>query len=83
MIRQSISLTTPNDAWLNSLVESEEYHSKSEIVNDLIRRARQQYQEIEYIREQLIAGENSGFSTLNKEEMREKFKEELRKNGKL
>jgi antitoxin ParD1/3/4 len=50
MTRQSISFTTPNDNWLNSLIESEEYSSKSEIVNDLIRRARERNNEIEMIR---------------------------------
>ena len=39
MTRQSISLTQPNDEWLKTQVESKEYSSKSELVNDLIRQA--------------------------------------------
>jgi antitoxin ParD1/3/4 len=35
MTRQSISFTTPNNNWLNEQIESEEYASKSEVVNDL------------------------------------------------
>jgi antitoxin ParD1/3/4 len=83
MTRQSISLTTPNDDWLNSLVESEEYHSKSEIVNDLIRRAREHQNETEMIRARLIKSESSGFISQTAEEIRVEFKEELRRNGEL
>jgi len=83
MTRQSISLTAPNDNWLNSLIESEEYSSKSEIVNDLIRRARANQNEIEMVRTRLIKSENSGFVTQTAEEMRAEFKEGLRRNGEL
>lgn len=83
MIRQSISFTAPNDEWLNSLVESEEYSSKSEVVNDLIRKARQRQEQIEKIREKLIKAERSGFTNLTAEEIREKAREELRRNGEL
>jgi len=83
MIRQSISLTTPNDNWLNSLVEREEYHSKSEVVNDLIRKARTQQREIDFIRAKLVKAENSGFVHQTVEEIRAEFKEELRRNGEL
>ena len=83
MTRQSISFTTPNDNWLNSLIESEEYSSKSEIVNDLIRRARERNSEIEMIRARLIKSENSGFITQTAEEIRTEFKDGLRRNGEL
>ena len=83
MARQSISFTTPNDNWLNSLIETEEYSSKSEIVNDLIRRARAQQNEMEMIRARLIKSENSGFVVQTANEIREEFKEELRRDGKL
>ena len=56
MARQSISLTPPNDEWLRAQVDSEEYTSKSEVVNDLIRKAH----EIEYIRAKLIRAEQGG-----------------------
>ena len=79
MTRQSISFTTPNDDWLKAQVESEEYTSKSDVVNDLIRKAR----EIEYIRAKLIRAEQGGFSDLNANEILAKSKEELRRNGRL
>ena len=69
MGRQSISLTEPNDTWLKSQVENQEYSSKSELVNDLIRQARKQEQEINYIRMKLEKAEKSGFTTDSKKEI--------------
>ncbi len=81
--RQSISFTEPNDSWLNSLIERKEYNSKSEIVNDLIRRARAYQSEVEMIRARLIKSENSGFVAQTAEEIKAEFKEGLRRNGEL
>lgn len=69
MTRQSISLTKPNDKWLKSQVESEEYSSKSELVNDLIRQARNQQAQIDWIRAKLDHAEESGFTTDTKEQI--------------
>ncbi|MCH8208178.1 MAG: type II toxin-antitoxin system ParD family antitoxin [Nitrospinae bacterium] len=83
MARQSISFTTPNDNWLKAQVESEEYTSKSDVVNDLIRKARAQQSEVEAIRAKLIQSEQSGFITQNRKEILAEFKNELRRDGKL
>lgn len=83
MTRQSISISAPNDQWLNNLLERKEYASKSEIVNDLIRKARAQQSEIELIRAKLIASEKSGFINQTIEEIRAEFKAGLRRNGEL
>ncbi len=37
MPRQNITFTIPNDDWLKSQVSSQEYLSKSELINDLVR----------------------------------------------
>ena len=66
MGRQSISLTEPNDEWLKSQVESKEYASKSELVNDLIRQARDQQAKIDWIEAKLKKAEKSGFSSDSK-----------------
>lgn len=67
MARQSISFTKPNDEWLKAQVENEEYSSKSELVNDLIRQARKQQAQIDWIRAKLEKAENSGFTNDTKE----------------
>ncbi len=63
MIRQSVSLTEPNNRWLKSRIEDKEYSSKSELINDLIRRARNQQTEIDLIRLKLEKAEKSDFTT--------------------
>lgn len=69
MARQSISLTQPNDEWLKSQVDNNEYSSKSELVNDLIRQARKQQRKIDWIRSKLEIAENSGFTSDGKEKI--------------
>ncbi|MEL6304444.1 MAG: type II toxin-antitoxin system ParD family antitoxin [Bacteroidota bacterium] len=66
MARQSISFTKPNDEWLKAQVDSNEYSSKSELVNDLIRQARKQQIQIDWIRAKLDRAEASGFTTDSK-----------------
>lgn len=74
MARQSISFTQPNDEWLKNQVDSKEYSSKSELVNDLIRQARKQQIEIDWIRTKLEKAEQSGFTSSSKEEILAKSK---------
>jgi len=63
MPRQSISFSKPNDEWLKAQIDNEEYSSKSELVNDLIRQARNQQAQIDWIRAKLEKSESSGFTT--------------------
>ena len=81
MPRQSITFTSPNDQWLSNQVNSEEYSSKSEVVNDLIRRARADQEQIEYVRARLRKAEESGFTDLSIEEIRQEVRNELGLNG--
>ena len=69
MARQSISFTKPNDEWLKAQVDSQEYASKSELVNDLVRQARKQQAQVDWIRTKLEKAENSGFTTDSKDEI--------------
>ena len=69
MRRQSISFTEPNDEWLKSQIENKEYSSKSDLVNDLIRQARNQQKQIDFIRLKLERAENSGFTSETKAEI--------------
>lgn len=77
MVRQSISFTKPNDEWLKAQVESNEYASKSELVNDLIRQARKQQTQIDLIRQKLEKAEKSGFTTESKTELLNRSKARL------
>ncbi|MAY84002.1 MAG: CopG family transcriptional regulator [Flavobacteriales bacterium] len=81
MPRQSISLTEPNDEWLKSQIDSKEYSSKSELVNDLIRQARRQDKQLDWIRAKLEKAEKSGITTDSKEDILREAKARL--GGKL
>ena len=69
MARQSISFTKPNDEWLKAQVDNDEYSSKSELVNDLIRQARKQQAQIDWIRAKLERSEVNGFTDETKEQI--------------
>jgi len=74
MPRQSISLTPQNDAWLKHHVENiGDYANKSELVNDLIRRARRS----EKINKKLETAERSGFTEQTPDELLAEFKSQL------
>jgi antitoxin ParD1/3/4 len=74
MARQSISFTKPNDEWLKAQIESEEYSSKSELINDLIRQARKQQAQVDWLRAKLEKSEASGFTKDSKEQILQQSK---------
>ena len=69
MTRQSITLAKHNDEWLKQQVANEEFTSKSEAVNYLIKQAREHDEYVEFVRMKLDRAERSGFSTKTKEEL--------------
>ena len=69
MARQSISFTKPNDEWLKAQVDNDEYSSKSELINDLIRQARKQQVKVDWIRAKLEKSEGSGFTEDTKDQI--------------
>lgn len=77
MARQSISFTRPNDEWLKSQVDKQEYSSKSELINDLVRQARKQQVQIDWIRARLEDAEESGFTNDTKEQILRESKARL------
>lgn len=77
MSRQSITLANQNDEWLKEQVAKEEFTSKSEAVNYLIKQAREQDAYVEFVRMKLDKAEKSGFSTKTKEELLADIKRKL------
>jgi antitoxin ParD1/3/4 len=81
MARQSITLANQNDEWLKNQVAIQEFTSKSEAVNYLIKRAREQEEYDNYVNMKIERGLKSkpaDFQTENA--MLEEFKSRL-KNG--
>jgi antitoxin ParD1/3/4 len=78
MTRQSITLAKQNDDWLKAQVAEEEFTSKSEAINYLIKRARANDEYLEFVRNKLERAEGSGFvKKQTREEMLAEFKKEL------
>lgn len=77
MTRQSISFTKPNDEWLKDQMVNQEYSSKSELINDLIRQARKQQVQIDWINAKLEKAEKSGFTTDSKDQILKQSKSRL------
>ena len=74
MPRQSVTLTESNNSWLNSQVESiGDYANKSELINDLIRRARR----VEFINQKLSKAEKSSFVSQSPDEILAEFKADI------
>jgi antitoxin ParD1/3/4 len=85
--RASLSISPPNESWLQAQIDSGEFASRSEVVNDLIRKAREKDREAEYIRTKLLASEKSvekhGWVEETPSEMLDGFKERARHDGKI
>lgn len=81
--RASLSISVPNEAWIQERIASGEFASRSEVVNDLIRRAR----EIEAIREILSTAEQSaaerGWITDTPEQLLRGFRSKAHRDGSL
>lgn len=77
MARQSITLAKQNDDWLKNQVEEQEFTSKSEAVNYLIKKAREQKEYQDFVQMKIDKGLKSGFSTKTKEELLKEIKSRL------
>jgi antitoxin ParD1/3/4 len=79
MTRQSISLANQNDEWLKEQISKEEFTSKSEAVNYLIKQAREREEYHNYVQMKIDRGLKSGFAEKQtKEEMLAEFKKRLK-----
>jgi antitoxin ParD1/3/4 len=79
MTRLSISLSKQNDEWLKNQLIEEEFNSKSEAINHLIKQARSQEEYYNYVRMKIEKGEKSGFAEKQtREEMLDEFKRNLK-----
>lgn len=74
MSRQSITLAKQNDEWLKNQVAEQEFTSKSEAVNYLIKQAREHDEYVDFVRMKLDKAEKSEFSIKSKEELLEVIK---------
>jgi len=78
MSRQSISLANQNDEWLKQQVANEEFTSKSEAINYLIKQARERDAYYDLVQMKIDKGLESGRAEKqSKEEMLGEFKKRI------
>lgn len=78
MTRQSISLTKKNDEWLKSQLAKDEFNSKSEGINYLIKQTGNQNEYYDFVRMKIEKEEKSGLAEKQtREEMLAEFKGNL------
>ena len=78
MSRQSITLAEKNDEWLKNQVVEQEFSSKSEAVNFLIKQAREREEYYEYVQMKIDRGLKSGYAEKQtREEMLSEFKKRI------
>lgn len=70
MIKKSITVTETQEAWSQAQLSTGQYASDSEVVHEALREKQIRIAETECIRGALIAAEESGLSTLTKEDIR-------------
>lgn len=83
MPRQTITISDPNHNWLQARIDSGEYKTHTEAVNDALRRVREIESGVDAIRTKLIRAEQRGFTNLTPKQILKKSKNELGQNGEL
>ncbi len=83
MVKKSITVTDQQNKWIQAQMATGNYGTDSEVIREALREKQNRVAEIEYIRAKLIKSEQSGFTDLTCDEILEKSKDELRKNGEL
>jgi antitoxin ParD1/3/4 len=79
MTRQSITLAKQNDEWLKAQIAEEEFNSKSEAINYLIKQARERDAYHDFVQMKIDRGLKSGFAEKQtKEEILAEFKNRLK-----
>ncbi len=87
IVKTTLSLTEQDRKFMDGVIASGEFVSRSEYVRNLIRRDKERRieapSEIEYIRAKLIKTEQSGFTDKNRDEILADIKKKARRDGVL
>ncbi|VAX08640.1 hypothetical protein MNBD_ALPHA03-1578 [hydrothermal vent metagenome] len=87
IVKTTLSLTDQDRKWMEGVILNGEFVSNSEYVRSLIRRDKERRietpEEMAYIRAKLLKSEQSGFTTLNRNQILAESKKALRENGEL
>ena len=83
MIKKSITVTDQQESWIQAQLATGNYATDSEIVREALREKQMRMHEAEQIRTALIEAEHNDFTSRNKEEIRQEFIDEMKRDGTL
>ena len=83
MIKKSITVTDQQESWIQAQLATGNYATDSEIVREALREKQMRMHEAEQIRTALIEAEQNDFTYRNKEEIRQEFIDEMKRDGTL
>ena len=83
MVKKSITVTSQQEAWIQSQIDSGYYGNDSEVIREALREKQMRMAELDAIREKLIAAEQSGLSERSPEKIRDQAKTRLKRDGRL
>ena len=83
MIKKSITVTDQQESWIQAQLATGNYATDSEIVREALREKQMRMHEAEQIRTALIEAEQNDFRSQNKEEIRQEFIDEMKRDGTL
>lgn len=83
LVKKTINITGPQEAWIKSQIEHGDYGNDSELFRDLIRKEQSRREEIENIRVALEIGEKSGISNRSPQDIKQAVLAEMSANGQL
>ena len=81
MIKKSITVTDQQESWIQPQLATGNYATDSEIVREALREKQMRIHEAEQIRTALIEAEQNDFTSRNKEEIRQEFIDEMKRDG--
>ncbi len=78
MVKKSITITDEQEKWIQARMKTGNYASDSEVIREALRKVQVEEAQVEFVRQALKEGEESGYITVNRDqklqELRSRFK---------
>ena len=83
MVKKSITVTDEQEKWIQARMKTGNYASDSEVIREALRKVQVEEAQVEFVRQALKEGEESGYVEADAEGHLKRIKARLKKNGRL
>ncbi len=83
MVKKSITVTDEQEKWIQARMKTGNYASDSEVIREALRKVQVEEAQVDFVRQALKDGEDSGYVEADKDGHLKRIKDRLRKNGRL